>query len=184
MHRPLIIIGCGRSGTTYTAKLLQSAGLDFRHEDIGVDGGIGWNLLLNPNLEGAPMRRVRIPDNAVIMHQVREPLAAISSMLSHQIPVFHCMAEVAGPFDWRNKLTLAASAYIAFNQYCARLSSYTLHAEQLQDSESADIGRLCQHFGISPADLQFPPITTNSRKHAMLTADDLADYPELSALWR
>jgi hypothetical protein len=40
-----LIIGCGRSGTTFVAKYLQSLGLDVGHENyIGENGVVSWYL--------------------------------------------------------------------------------------------------------------------------------------------
>ena len=41
----LAIIGCGRSGTTYTSKLLQSFGVKVGHEKILDHGISSWCLV-------------------------------------------------------------------------------------------------------------------------------------------
>src|SRR5690349_19921175 len=42
MDKRLLVTGCGRSGTKYTAELLKKLGLDVPHEHMGVDGIATW----------------------------------------------------------------------------------------------------------------------------------------------
>lgn len=72
----LLITGCGRSGSRYTATLLNRLGLRVGHEELHADGEIGWKGL-RKLLSGE-----RIDFN-VILHQVRDPIATISSLRTH-----------------------------------------------------------------------------------------------------
>lgn len=79
---PTLITGCGRSGTTFISRLLTTAGLDFRHHNIGDDGGADWCLAVDGDVElpwGDPGRRSSDFVFDVTLHQVRDPLAVIGS---------------------------------------------------------------------------------------------------------
>lgn len=43
----LLITGCGRSGTHFTARLLQEIGLDVGHETLGKDGVASWKHIVS-----------------------------------------------------------------------------------------------------------------------------------------
>lgn len=76
----LAIIGCGRSGTTYTSKLLQSFGVKVGHEKICDHGISSWCLVPDTSLRhigpsSGDLEGLGIPH----VHQVRQPLEVISS---------------------------------------------------------------------------------------------------------
>src|SRR5690606_37917435 len=79
----LVITGCGRSGTTFSSKFLKGAGLAIGHERLNLHGIRSWYLVSNEGRVpfGPSDRDIKSLD-LVVVHQVREPLAAISSMLS------------------------------------------------------------------------------------------------------
>ncbi len=74
----LLITGCGRSGTTYIAKLLTSAGLNIGHERLGSYGCASWVMavddVVTPN--GPGKKGIHFQH---IFHQVRHPLNVIAS---------------------------------------------------------------------------------------------------------
>ncbi len=82
----LLITGCGRSGTTFMATVLQKCGLDIQHELLGADGTVSfphavpadmvpsWGMDGYPNIPGLNKCRFRH-----IFQQVRDPLKVISS---------------------------------------------------------------------------------------------------------
>jgi hypothetical protein len=74
-----LITGCGRSGTAYISSLLSLAGLDVGHEvAVGKYGIASWLLAVPADsVPWGPARR-DFPIQT-ILHQVRHPLAVISS---------------------------------------------------------------------------------------------------------
>lgn len=77
----ILITGCGRSGTNYTAKLLSSMGLPFSHEGFPKKGMAAWPLAVKHNDEMLWWMLFRQGDLTFkpILHQVRHPLAVIAS---------------------------------------------------------------------------------------------------------
>lgn len=76
-----LILGLGhpRTGTGYTAKLLQSWGLDVKHEKMGKDGTVDWSLAAGKSL----WQDVDIKDFdwKHIVYCVRDPKEAIPSIV-------------------------------------------------------------------------------------------------------
>ncbi len=79
--RKLLIIGCGRSGTMYTVKLLQELGFDIQHEVMGSDGMVSWFATFEdccclPKEHLPPVKH----SDFIILHQVRHPVETIASI--------------------------------------------------------------------------------------------------------
>lgn len=75
-----VVVGTGRCGTTYTAELLQRAGIPVDHKAVFTEKG----PMPVERLEGdASWMAVPYLDrfSGAILHQVREPLAVIDSLL-------------------------------------------------------------------------------------------------------
>ena len=56
---PFLIVGCSRSGTRYTARVLQALGLNVAHENLAPDGSIGWEFAGECPYNGGPTRHVK-----------------------------------------------------------------------------------------------------------------------------
>lgn len=84
-QKKILIIGCGRSGTLYSAEVFRALGLNIHHErdraqdpPCGRDGFASWFLTVDdpqppfgPNADGCQFE--------YILHQVRDPLKVIAS---------------------------------------------------------------------------------------------------------
>ena len=77
-YKGLIIIGCGRSGTTYTAKLFRKNGYKIGHERLKVNGIASWYLVSDQQKElfGPSLHSIKKTDFPIV-HQVRNPIDAI-----------------------------------------------------------------------------------------------------------
>lgn len=84
--RKLLITGCGRSGTFYSAEVWRQLGLDIRHERpighhgvMGEDGASSWLMAVNdPNPPFGPSAVDY--EFETVVHQVRHPLKVIASV--------------------------------------------------------------------------------------------------------
>lgn len=72
----LLITGCGRSGTNYTAVLLEKSGYAIYHERFGEDGCVSWPMAVNSYSPWGPISEDSFQH---VFHQVRHPLAVITS---------------------------------------------------------------------------------------------------------
>jgi hypothetical protein len=85
-NKKLLITGCGRSGTLYSAHLWQALGLDIRHERpvppdgmIGRDGMASWFMAVDdPQPPSGPSAADFEFD--VVIQQIRHPLKVIASV--------------------------------------------------------------------------------------------------------
>jgi len=181
-RKRLLIVGCGRSGTMYTARLLNSFGLDIGHERIGPDGAIGWALA-----GSVPFRNHRgeMPDPrayewGTILHQVRNPLDAIASMMTHHRRVFEYMERELALEPLGPRLRRAARAWLAWNRHCEQLAAWTYPIEEIRpDSWHTD--KLAAKVGVKvPRTWLDLPQTLNHREHRAITWADLGRWPILA----
>jgi hypothetical protein len=77
----IAITGCARSGTAYTAAVLQHLGYDVRHEEMGEDGTVSWPLAAKTRrAPWGPSPEKTLAKAKAVFHQVRAPLGAIRSI--------------------------------------------------------------------------------------------------------
>jgi hypothetical protein len=75
----LYIASCAKSGTHYTTAFLNRLGVQVQHEYPGLDGIVTWYVFHTPNQ--FPNQLNIDVDNSICLHQTREPLATISSLM-------------------------------------------------------------------------------------------------------
>lgn len=80
--KDLLITGCGRSGTTFTADYLKACGFDISHESAqGTQGCVSWPMAVKYYSPFTPY-----PVNTCfrhVFHQVKDPLDVISSFYTN-----------------------------------------------------------------------------------------------------
>lgn len=84
MFDHLVVTGCGRSGTRYSAKVIQAFGVACSHQSVFTPethellDGDGWvaasSAFAAPHIEHAP-------ESWIIVHQVRDPRRVVASMI-------------------------------------------------------------------------------------------------------
>lgn len=156
-----IILSCPCSGTKFITDLFKRVGLNVGHERFGRNGIAYWRLVGGPeNTRGAGP--VKMADQRVL-HQVREPLAAIGAI---QTIGFHSWIFLRnqGVFsDMReSRLTRAAKVWVEWNKRAEKISKHTYRVENLKSIWE----QFCGWTGIE-ADvsiLDTVPPDTNTRK--------------------
>ena len=176
----VIVLGCGRSGTKYLAECARRLGVDFLHEKIGKNGGIGWNLPC-----AFPVAVDRCP---LKLHQVRNAYTAIPSMMTHSRKVFERIGELVGTDFFSDfgeesdydKLVVAARCWLHYSNWCADRAIMTYRAEDLRKREMPS--SLFLHLWGSAK--KWPQVsgTTNRRHHKKLDASDINGLPVLGPL--
>ncbi len=167
-----LITGCARSGTMYASRLLSSAGLRIGHETMGKDGIASWLLAVDSDfVPWGPVRHCF--QFKEILHQVRRPLAVISSMQtitpqSWQYMCHHVPCSVEEP------LLLRCAKY--WRYWNLRAESIATWRYRVEDIEKV-WGSMCERLAM-PADQPFPsavPRDINTRKPAFSNVrwDDL-----------
>lgn len=179
--RGLKVIGCGRSGTTYTAKVFQEFGVDIGHERLMSDGIASWYLGSDQEKVplGPSMRDLAWLDVGVV-HQVREPLSAISSCLAIGKISREFLANET-PFlrNLNTRLGFAMRYWLYWNQKCEEIASFTYQVERL-DVHLRDILAVGKIQAKESPALAFPK-NVNSRAHQKVNWDNLFDEDSVLA---
>lgn len=118
----LYITGCPKSGTHFTAKLLQSCGLKIGHEITDADGIVSWYN------KGVPYE-----NDCIFLHQVRNPLDTISSIryISRQsFGEMHRTISFPGPIDI---LEHSMYAWYHWNLFTEKDCVFTYQLENIEE---------------------------------------------------
>lgn len=134
----LLIIGCGRSGTTYASKLLLDNGLDVRHERVGRDGIAAGELSARHSKAYSwSMKGVSIQETweraTHVFHQVRAPLPAIISAGIITRMGGWRFIEQSLPSVWHlNPIIRAMRYWLFWNEMCEENAQWTYLLEEPQ----------------------------------------------------
>jgi len=89
IERPhFVVTGCARSGTTYTARLLSHVGCSCTHESVfgpHTRRFSGWGAAQGDSSWLAAPFLAEVGSDTVVVHQVREPLAAVDALVRFQL---------------------------------------------------------------------------------------------------
>jgi len=199
-RKKLLITGCGRSGTLYTAEVWRSLGLDIRHErpipphgSMGRDGAASWFMAVddtNPPF-GPGTRGYQFE---CVLHVVRHPLKVIASVaqfiLQHGVPspeyIEQHAPETRLTFEERTlepkqQLILRAARYwYHWNRLAEGKADQTLQVEQLVPA----LPGLCEQLGVEyrPGLADKIPRTTNARWQYVGEEPWTVEWVELEAL--
>lgn len=143
----LLITGCGRSGTHYTARLLQEMGLDVPHEHVGKDGAASWKHIVSGTFVYIGKNREAEIDSTGfdrILHQVRHPLKVISSMQTFSDSTWSYMAKFI-ELDLKAKpVKRAMQAWVRWNRLIEGKAQWRFQIEQLKEQ----FDEFCRQAGL------------------------------------
>jgi hypothetical protein len=143
----LLITGCGRSGTHYTARLLQEMGLDVPHERVGEDGAASWKHIVSGTFVYLGKNREAVIDSTGfdrILHQVRHPLKVISSMQTFSDSTWSYMANYID-LDLKAKpVKRAMQAWVRWNKLIEGKAQWRFQIEQLKEQ----FDEFCRQAGL------------------------------------
>jgi hypothetical protein len=173
----MLICGCGRSGTKYTATVLQRLGLDVGHERLGKDGIVSsmWALDVAeypPYHEQGPQ-----PEFDVILHQVRNPLDTIGS-LTTALPSSWAWNAKHLPLQITWEPVRKAAVYWYYtNKHIERRAEWTYQVESLPWKWH----EWCERLDINAEYGQVVdiPKNVNSREHQTVQWFDICKATEL-----
>jgi len=181
----ILVTGTGRSGTHYTAVVMQKLGLDIPHEEVGKDGTSSWKHIVSGTFEVKKKRVHRITEIKsegfdTILHQVRTPLKVISSMQTFSSFTWDYMAKFIKLDRKASTIKQAMQAYLYWNRLIEKKAQWRFQIEQLQEV----FPEFCNRIGVAPQ--PFPEIDHSSRdsrtkRYAQLSWKDLNKIdPELT----
>lgn len=178
MSTYIAITGCGRSGTKYASLLLTNMGFDIRHEQYGRDGISSWCLAgacvstpWGPGLLDLKKR------DFVMAHQVRHPLAAISSLLTFSQRSWTFAADQCPQCHDSRKLVRAMKYWYHWNVMSERIAAFTYRVEDPFPGISRLLALAQRHLDVHAVNraIQSTAPTTNSRKHRTVDWTELAE---------
>ena len=158
---PMILItGTPRSGTHYTAAVLQAIGLKLKHEKIDAQGTVSWRHIAEGTFLD-PERNLSIetldPGFTIIIHQVRQPLKSISSMLTLRPCSWDFMSRQVA-VDLGARLPVRAmQAWLHWNNLIGERAQWRFRVE---DYHSV-FGELLAELGLDP--VPFPEVAHEKR---------------------
>lgn len=170
----IVITGCGRSGTTYSSKVLKQIDIEIGHERLKKDGISSWYLASKKNkvVVGPSLNDLKRFDKLII-HQVREPLAAISSMLSSGSPSWKFLStEIPIDIQQDTKILRSMKYYYYWNNQTEEIADVRIKAEEFSLVIQDVLERNNIKFTPSNIDLT-KNSKINTRKHPKLTWDNL-----------
>jgi len=164
-QRLVLVTGCGRSGTRYTTFVLRRLGLDVGHERVGRHGVAAWTLAVDADAVpwGQSPRSLRFD---VVLHQVRHPLAVVSSARSFKAESwrFVCRHVPCSPDD--PVVVRAAAYWYHWNVAAERRADLTFRVEAIRDA----LPRICSLLGVDADEsvLDRVPTDVNTRRKGRL----------------
>jgi hypothetical protein len=159
-RKRLLVTGAGRSGTKYICFVLKRLGLDVRHERMGDDGIASWCMAVDAARApwGVPRSAY---DFAQVVHQVRHPLATISSCTTFKAESWRFICEHVECSESDSVLLRAAKYWLLWNERAEEGATWRLRVEDLP----LVFPELCERLGadVDPSVLDCVPPDVNTR---------------------
>lgn len=176
MSFPLLITGCGRSGTYYISSILQNVGLDVRHEKPGALGMVSWFNVV----EDFPGFNERIcPHNTyrTIFHQVRHPLKVIRSWWMLDDPAQRPGLQKYVGYEKDLPREIKWGRYwLYWNQRAETLAEWTYQVEALP----AVLSEFCDRLGLSAMGFDRTKKVVEQTPHNLNTNHNARRSPEIT----
>lgn len=142
-NEPVLIIGCGRSGTRYTAKLLQAMKKDVGHEILGKYGLACW-WVTPPNWHDYPRpstfwgdKKDLTPEDIAhlnIVHQVRNPVDVIASCQTFVTATWEYIANFIKIDMGRSEIYRGMQYWIEWNKLAEMETDCKIRVEDLTEA--------------------------------------------------
>lgn len=171
---PLLVTGCGRSGTHYLAAALRSLGLDVEHEVPAADATVSW-------IHAPPrFREEQGLSFSCVLHMHREPLASISSILTfHERSWIHVERYLPRCID-EDPLARAAQYWLHWNRLAEEQASWSFAVERLAEPAVQDRFQELSGIALTEEALLAGRAAQNSRRQR--DSYRPIGWPELRAL--
>jgi len=134
LDRYILVTGCARSGTRYTAYILRDCGLDVGHEWMFPDGLTSWLMATDCSecpWGAAPSSNTKFQH---IFHQVRDPLKVIASVYINEPPEsweFICL-HLPQIKETDTLLVKCAKYWYYWNLMAEKKAEYTFRVEDIE----------------------------------------------------
>ena len=144
----ILITGIGRSGTKYTATLLQKARISVGHEMLLSDGIVCWK------------HAIFAAQFSPVIHQLRDPIHTIGSMQTISKDSIKYMDRYVITAKANNELHLLMQLWYKWQLLCEHYSKFTFRVENIAKSWDAIMEILLRKNVAMP----IVPTDTHTRK--------------------
>ena len=172
-RKKIVATGCPRSGTTYMATALSLHGLDVKHEELGSDGVSSW-AWAGKDLDKIESAKSFRRENAVVIHNVRSPLPAISSLMTLSTKSWPWAEDHISIPSARDKIVRVMAFWVNWNKLAESMADLSFMLEDFSIGGEAYFG-VCKVCGIEPRPeiVKGIPQNLNAREHRDLTWNQL-----------
>lgn len=176
----IAILGCGRSGTTYTSELFKQYGYRVGHERLLLHGISSWLLTSDQEkVLWGPSRSEIVRLGLPLVHQVRDPLKVISSCQATSQQSWDFLAAEISIARDDSTVLKGMKYWYYWNLKSEQLASFTYRVEELDTI----FPQLCQIGSFEMKNLMGSQVdalekNVNTRRHSQLSWKDieLEDY--------
>lgn len=190
VKKKLLVLGSGRSGTTFTAKALQTAGIEVTHEKVGEHGTVSHYFVVDSDWHPmAPWKgwvekekmhvgeRRSDFDFEHIVHIVRDPRKTIPSMtkIFDSVTWHYYVHNGLVPAGIKKPMLRAMHLWLAHNRLAMEQADLTFQLERYQNAWPAMMAMLkCDE----PYPQHLKPMnkTGGFKKYTPLTWDELSGF--------
>lgn len=165
------ILGLGhpRTGTRYTAKLLQQMGLKVQHERMGHDGIVAWQFASDK--KPRPYIQKTLDETAykfnIIIYNVRNPLKSIPSIIHTEETTLEYRQMVGGFTISQNPVETAILSILAWDKLITDKKPDFVYRIEDQELELYEFLQSCNLKVKAPNKLE----PQNARQHAGIDAE-------------
>ena len=159
LETPLLIVGHGHNATLYIARVFQSIGLQVGHGAVCADGSTSWAF---SHLLRTELPNIGLPVNTKILHQTRNPLFVINSILVTNIWEVVANRAASRGAKWVPHESLPEKAmrwWLIWSKFANQIAQYRYKVEDL-DSVFHEILRFLGHDQVP-----LPKISKTTNKH-------------------
>jgi hypothetical protein len=179
----ILVAAVGRSGTHYTARLLQQLDLDVGHETVGRDGTASWKHITTGRfVVRKKWRRQRTTyidagGFTTVLHQVRHPLKVIASMQTFGEASWRYMAQFTSLTLEEPTLRRAMVAYLEWNRLIEPRADWRFQIERLSEVFET----FCRYVGVEPQPMPELPWAARESRTGRYAALGWADLEQADA---
>ncbi len=161
--KKIAIIGCGRSGTRYTSKVLNAFGVSVGHEKESDYGTVGWELTMKD-----------LNEYYGIFHQVRDPIKVMASCHGIKSSSWTLISKTGVINKSDSKLVRCMKYWLHWNEAAQERAVFTYRVEDLEK----ELPRIFSYmgWGYSPSNFK----KAKNIDTADHTGADAKGYPALS----
>ncbi len=160
--RRLLVVGCGRSGTGFLARVLDGAGIKCGHERVFSPATTRprWGAArAESSWLAVPWLATLSRSDAFILHVVRDPLANARSWMgvgmfaANPDPRHHVYLDAVrrfapGVLDYATPLERWLAHWVVWNETAIRYGERTVKIEDLDAGDGAPLASLCAELGL------------------------------------